>query len=302
MSNLRVISLNCRSLAGNRKRLQLQDYLARYKPDVVFLQETRLAARHRIRIAGYTFVYLPIAPSPQSGSAKDVGTAIALREGTAHTVVNSTLSVGFGSFVEVTVSGNKVLMGSVYLHNHTASNATLAFSELRELTMKYTSVIFGGDLNVHFSPLNSNGKALESFLSDDSHYVKLFSPDQPTRPQSGNFLDHFLLKDENSFLDSPLCTTLDLFSDHCGILLRFGRSLPLHLLKEDPRTMLSYEGVNWKSFNELVDLRMRTSDKWCLVTNADIDNAIEELTTAVKLATDKFMVRNCFREQIRTPP
>lgn len=55
--------------------------------------------------------------------------------------------------------------------------------------------------------------------------------------------------------------------------------------------MLSYDGVNWDRFNELVDLTMTYADDWPLHSEAHVDYAIGELTRAVKLAIDKFLVR-----------
>lgn len=241
MSNLRILSLNCRSLVSNSQRLQLQNYLAQHKPEIAFLQETRLGVRHRIRIAGYTLVYLPIAPSAQPKGNDDVGTAIALREGTQHTIVQTPLTLGFGTFAEISVSGNKVLQGSVYFHNLSVPSAKSAFSELGEFANIYSSVIIGGDLNATLSPLNSNGKGLESILLDDNLNISLISPDKPTFLRCGNILDHFLMKDEQNFLTSPHCTTIDLFSDHCGILLHVGTNIVRARIVDEDQTLHAFE-------------------------------------------------------------
>lgn len=97
MFNLKIISINCCSLVSHRKRIQLQEYLAQYKPDIALLQETRLNSRHRVHINGYDLIYIPINDTPN-----DVGTAIVVRSGISRAHVHSTLKVGFGTFLNVT--------------------------------------------------------------------------------------------------------------------------------------------------------------------------------------------------------
>ena len=121
---------------------------------------------------------------------------------------------------------------------------------------------------------------------------RLLSPPEPTF-RSGATLDHFLVKDVSGRLPVLSCETLDRFSDHCGIRLRIGGgSLPYSLLCELPRKVLSYEGVNWEKFNELVDLTMSNAEMWCLVTHAGIDQAIGELSGAINLGIEKFLRRS----------
>lgn len=289
MFNLRILSLNCRSLISNIQRIHLQEYLSQLKPDIVLLQETRLGSKYKFHIWGYNVVYIPITNS--NTLPKDVGTAIAFRCGVHHIKIHCNLQLGFGTFAEITMSDNKILIGSYYLHTQTsAAVAESAFSELAKVGTNYDTVIIGGDFNADCnSPNSANGKGLLSFISSDQNH-HLFSPLTPTF-RTGSIIDHFLLKDDHNILCPTNCTSTDLFSDHYGILLRLGGTIPLHLLKEETQTRLCYEGVNWMEFNELVDLRMNTADSWCLTTNADVDKAIEELTGAVNYAIEKFLVK-----------
>lgn len=290
MPNPSILSLNCCSLVSHRKRIQLQEFLQKYKPDVALLQETRWGPSHRVRISGYTMVYLPANPSLSPTGTKDVGTAVAIRHGIHHVQIHSSLTIGYGTFVEVDVAGEKALIGSFYLHgNSNHSNALAAFSELGKMCSDYDTALVGGDLNAHVSPENVNGKGLDEFLRQNPLFSRV-SPDRMTCT-SGNILDHFLLKDTHSRLVSATCRTLDLFSDHFGIQLHFGGNMSLRLLKEGPRKTLSYEGVNWKSFNELVDLKMGSADNWALHSPEAIDKAVGELTEAIRFATDLFLVK-----------
>jgi hypothetical protein len=217
---------------------------------------------------------------------------VAVKNGIHHSMIHLKLTQGGGTFVEVVLQGRRVLIGSYYLHPslHRAQ-AAAALSQLEVLTLNYDSVIIGGDLNARMdSSKNLIGKEVESFLMYSGY--RLLSPPEPTF-RSGATLDHFLVKDVSGRLPVLSCETLDRFSDHCGIRLRIGGgSLPFSLLRELPRKVLSYEGVNWEKFNELVDLTMSNAEKWCLDTHAGIDQAIGELSGAVNLGIEKFLRRS----------
>lgn len=119
MSKFKIISLNCNSLISVRKRIHLQDYLVQYKPDIALLQETRLNPRHRIDLAGYSLVYIPIDKS-NTILPSDVVTAVAVRNGIHHVQVHRSLATGWCSFVEISWHKERVLIGSFYLHPQTS--------------------------------------------------------------------------------------------------------------------------------------------------------------------------------------
>lgn len=283
---------------SNTKRLHLQDYLSRYNPHVALLQETRLRQCHRPHISGYTLVYLPVSDRVAQSTPQNVGTAVAVKNGIQHSFVHFSLTFGFCTFVEVTDGGRKILIGSFYLHPSTnAVDTESAFTQMEGLTSQWDSVIIGGDFNAHFVvPMNSNGRGLESFLVKSTEFELLSPPTSTFR--SGSILDYFLLKDNHDNLPRPVCTTLDRISDHCGIRLRFGGGCPIHLLKEEAQKKLSYGGIDWSQFNELVDLSASNADVWCPDTPEEIDAGVELLTDAVNRQPECFLAftgrRNLF--------
>lgn len=292
MFNLKIISINCCSLVSHRKRIQLQKYLAQYKPDIALLQETRLNSRHRVHINGYDLIYIPINDTPN-----DVGTAIVVRTSISRAHVHSTLKIGFGTFLNVTVADRKILIGSFYLHpHHTNAAAKKALNELTRICSTYDTAIIGGDFNAHYRlPRNANGNALENFISANTDFT-LLTPPSATHCK-GNTLDYFLIKDNQDILPDHNCDVLDRFSDHYGILLHISNRLPIYLQMNEPQFRLSYEGTNWGAFNELIELKLRSSEDWNLFTISSIDNAIAEITEAINLGIDHFLVKPVLQQR-----
>lgn len=54
--NLKIISININSLISNAKRLALLDTLKNKKPQICFLSETRLNARHKPSFEGFNII------------------------------------------------------------------------------------------------------------------------------------------------------------------------------------------------------------------------------------------------------
>lgn len=291
MFNLEIISINCCSLVSHRKRIQLQNYLAQYKPDIALLQETRLNSKHRVHINGYDLIYIPINDTPN-----DVGTAIAVRTDISRTHVHNTLKVGFGTFIDISFAGKKILVGSFYLHNQTTVNAETAYSELHNLCSTFKTAIIGGDFNAHTQLINNaNGTALENYIASNVE-IQLITPPSATH-HKGNILDYFLIKDQQDLLPNQNCEVLDRFSDHNGILLHISNNLPIHLQTNEPQLRLSYESANWGAFNELVELNLRSAGEWNLSTTTSIDNAISIFTDAINQGIDNFLVKPVLQQR-----
>lgn len=283
MYNVNIATINCNSLISNSKRLHLQDYLQRYKSQIVLLQETRLNSRHRPIISGYDLIYVPVGNDKR-------GTAIAISKKVHYEIVDIELSGVEATFVNIKINNENVLIGSLYIRPKTStSSCETALGELVNKTAKWDTVILGGDLNAKINPENGIGKAVKRFTNNNPVF-NLHSPATATH-RLGSILDHFLIKNNAATLSTPYCSVLDRFSDHNGVKLCFGGISIQNLLPRANKYTISFNRVNWAEVNKTVDLAASSADNWTLSSEKEVDKAVEILSTAVNKAIDIHMTK-----------
>lgn len=276
---LKIVSVNCKTLISQTQQIKLQQILKIHNPHFALLQETRLTENRTITIHDYDILY-NFAPKGQ------VGTAIAVKRGIKTEIEYYTLSKGEAFFVSFMSGSSKVLIVSLYICP-SFKFSKIVLSELESIINKFDIAIIGGDFNTPHSYLSPNTKALENLLCNRPDIFKISSP-LPTRGKS--YLDLFIYKDQTQIIKQTSCKRAQLFADHHAITLSIN-SPNLVLPPSMPRTFINYDSADWTSFCEFIELKTAPIDNITISTTEEIDSAIHLISSSSNAAIDTFLRR-----------
>ena len=170
MSQLKMVTFNCRGLNNHTKRQKLFLWLEDHSYDIIFLQETfcttKLEPYLKASWKGITF-------NAKSESSHSKGVSILLRKGFKYNIVKSHESDdGRIVIVSVELSNNLIHLVSVYAPNTEAERIPF-FEKLYNLCIKHcdnlNNVVIGGDLNIcrnlsdRYPKTNKKDKSIASF-------------------------------------------------------------------------------------------------------------------------------------------
>lgn len=278
--SVNLVTFNVRSLIDKSRQIDLLNTLVDHEIDVCFIQETHLRANRRIYLNGFNFI----------NSNTPVGVAIAIRRNIYYKCVRID-GLGFnGVFIEIELkidnASKKFLIGSVYIPtNFSATAMNDGLDKILRVASSFDGLIIGGDLNAKNpqwgdTTENLNGKALSSWLQNNSLDVARLCDTTPSYPNGSSHLDHFVVSSHLlNMCDRNYCLeSLPSFSDHFPIKLKLDLG-SFEFALRSPQMYTSYKNTNWNHFRS--DLDTATNNMMPPTNrnlkNNEIDQLIEDL-------------------------
>ena len=280
--NLKILSLNCDSLIGHERRIQLQAITRTDRPDVVLLQETHFNKRHHLVIAGFRVFR----------NDEGNGTAILIKNNIKCCQVTTTTEHVGLCLAKIYAEGSEdIIIGSLYIPCDIHSEQMRAdMRKLEEIIEERDFCVLGGDLNArHLSwdtENNRNGPRLRKWLDTPNQLYQLMSPPVPTRGESK--LDHFLVSRAIQNATNTTVNAKESFADHKYIIMEYSSAAPLGLMYGAPQTVYNYKKADWIKFkdvsSELLE-RLRIPNDRC-ITNDELEALIQQIGQAIRTAHD----------------
>lgn len=277
LSSLSILLWNANGVLQHLNELEY--VLHEKRVDIALISETHLTSRSKFYLKGYS-IYRSDRPDNRGYG----GAAVIIRSSIQHffyPTCDPTESIQAAA-VAVKLSNVTFTVAAIYCPPRFALK-TPDFSEF--FSSLGTHFLCGGDYNAKHvqwgSRLNNpRGRALlQSILSN---HLQIHSTGSPTYWPSAiskqpDLLDFFVSRGMSSFYSSILSLD-DLSSDHSAVLF----DLSCTPLEKLPAPSLTSNTVDWDLFRHLLQTNLRLDLP--LKTPADIDAAVEHLTTSIQQA------------------
>lgn len=312
--NLKVITLNANSLISHQRRHNLQQFLAHHKPDVLLLNETHLATKHRIHFRNHEMVRTDKQPNTER-----TGTAILLNNAIKKSnlaTTNWNLRALEVTAVLVHTSQRPICVIAAYRHATNRYHISHDLAIIAEVSERNRwDVIIGGDFNAkhpswHNHATCTQGRALHSWLEQNQiqHHLKLECPCVYTYRtiHTTSVLDFFITSDSLDIIRNQYSSNLDVLdydSDHRAVVLNV--RLAGRISKEEQQFTPNYHNVDWSHFKNQLDTRIRlvqvpATRNMCAT---EIDNKLVEICGAIKSTMDEVIPRTSInKDNICTLP
>lgn len=173
---LKIIQINVNSIISLSRRSDLQEFIKKHKPDIVFLSETKLNIKHRVSFTDYNVIRRDRFLANRGG-----GTAILVKNNLKFSIHNDSRILKFTALetciINIPLFSNKTffIISAYYSSNKNSSNFIRELNELftlLKLDNPNTLYILGGDLNSKHaewgnSTAYSEGNGLKHWLDDN---------------------------------------------------------------------------------------------------------------------------------------
>lgn len=288
---LKIIEYNVSSLVSHSKRISLNNFLSKNKPDVLLVSETKLSSRHKLSFENYQLFRID---KSEKGT---VGTAILLKNKIlAEQVVIKNLKSLELTAIKIKLRSSETFL-FVSLYNKCNADPLLVkqdLSILNSVSSQYTYAVIGGDFNARHQNWNDNvnstqGIAINDWLESNvaNHNFVTISQNKPTFPRSGSILDFYLVTNNLvNILPQMLnfkCKILASDSDHKAVKLKIalGNSLDFMLTQQEFKINLSK--IDWEEFQNCVSrsLDNTSTPQDRNLTNNEIDDSIKILERVI---------------------
>lgn len=262
INTIKLCAINVNSLAANKRRYDLQDFITNNDIDIALISETKLHSKHKPIFKDYSFIRTD-RPNAKNGG----GTAILINNKISFTTIAFPNSRN-NKILEYSViklraqNKNTIFIISIYA---TCNNKKTFIKKLTTLARDFklsdpkTYYIIAGDLNARNitwgdHKTNERGALLKTWINENAIQFKLsfYPASEPTYPSAGSFLD-YCITDSRIHITNTInnkITTIPYDSDHNAILftidcsLLFNGIIPATL----PESRYNYKVANWKKF------------------------------------------------------
>ncbi|GFR14749.1 hypothetical protein TNCT_70781 [Trichonephila clavata] len=168
--NYRLLMVTWNADGVNSRRLELRDFINKYNPEIISLQETWLRPSHTLTLANYRTYRNDRKHNPhRNQSYRGGGTAILIKNTIKHTrIPTPNLVNAEATMVAITPDrGDATLITSLYVHG-TSTTATITSNIETILNLGFPSCIIMGDFNAKHSAWGcenecGRGKKLKSY-------------------------------------------------------------------------------------------------------------------------------------------
>ena len=279
---IRLITINARSLRTTKMQRQLTNIIANLDPDVVAITETNLQEDRTFNLLGYYFA--ANTPRPLQNKKSGGGTAILVKN---HIHATST-DIGLVNSEDIqcsTIKIENVLIACIYRRprgdTHFGDDDVELFEKISNVKGKFVAT---GDFNLHVNWSNwthKNKKACE-ILHEMLAKGFFQTIDEVTRPKnilddsSGNILDIFISRNRDLIVSSEVVKNVGM-SDHLPI------SCILNVLQPPPKrekiTVEDVKNADWPKYMAEIARSLEDFDDEC-----SIDDMNVKITEAIKSA------------------
>lgn len=282
-----ILTINCNSIKTKKRQLALAQYLVPITPSFVLLQETRLGD-YTPRIGPYTLV-----STPSTIQRSIVGTALLVSPGVQYEPVAINITNVEGTFVSLTHSTRKTLVGSIYINcKLSATEVRTAISTLVSRLLTYDMFVIGGDFNsdCRTTKNSARAEAIRTAVLPHAH-VSLIMPTKSTF-RSGSILDGFIVGDHLGEMNKAIVKTTNPFSDHSGVTLTPVSGLSDFFNLMPARTRIECENINWSDFNGYIEAELLKTRSAPIVNSHSIDKEIARITSIINTAINIFLTQS----------
>lgn len=306
--NLNIISINVNSIVSIMKRSYLQKFLKLHNPDIIFLSETKLTAKHKLEFYSYNIIRND-RPKASFGG----GTAILIKKGIAYRQISSPQINSFKCIETTNImlpieDKNLLVLSSIYAPR---CEGSLFQKEIEELfvSLQFDSpsryYIIAGDLNAKHAdwqnPVNNTrGNFLTKWLkvNEITYKSKLYGPTSPTLPSADSYLD-LCIADTRLAVSSnqkDKVNVLPFDSDHNAIqfTVAYNTESPFQFTKDIVSQIPNYRKANWNKFQKHLTSKLEQEiPKHTFIrpdrnlTNTEIDQTIDILNQLIEQTINK---------------
>ncbi|GFW03119.1 probable RNA-directed DNA polymerase from transposon X-element [Trichonephila clavipes] len=269
---------------GVRTRIcELQDFLNKYKPDIMALQETWLRPNHTLALANYKIyrndrIYTTYNPRITSHG----GTAILIKKSLKHThIPTPNLNGVEATLVALTPErGDTALIISIYIPPNN-NNRTLPQTIDTVMNQGFSSTIIMGDFNAKHSSWgcdvdSQRGIRLNTHIERSGY--RILAPPTPTRYGHNSTSDFAIT--QNADWPCVVTSRSELSSDHNPVTFDFLTSTHFFPLPHKRYTNIK---TNWEKFTQNITI----PDNFTLPeanTPEDIDTHVAAFTNRLQQA------------------
>ena len=310
---LNIIHINVNSIIRISRRIDLSNFLIKYNPDILLLNETKLNNMHKIKFPKYNFIRKDRPASSRGG-----GTGILLRDGIKFKIISNNILESFKvletCIIRIPLASNKnIFIISVYYPS--GNNDSFLKTELLQL-FKILNLdhldnyyILAGDLNSKHvdwgnNTNNSKGLLLNEWLRENDIQFRcdIFSSEYPSFPRGNSFLDVCIADNRiniKKLRNSKNCLkNLKYDSDHDALQIiaeGFSENTVFSLIRENISSHPMYKLTNWKHFQNEIQSALNNRDQIPNdrnLSNSEIDYYLNEITKIITKAIDIHVPKN----------
>ncbi|GFT78305.1 RNA-directed DNA polymerase from mobile element jockey [Nephila pilipes] len=170
---IKIQSWNCSSIRN--KILEFQDFISEIDPDIIALQETRLAPAFHFNLANYT------THRTDRSTHAGGGTAVLIKNSIPHhsTPLQTTIIKGTAITLERSHNSSITIVSA-----YKSPRKPLLTQDLQNLFSNRRDVLVTGDLNAKYhiwNPLGNNRQGKQLYEYAQKNNLKITAPTQPTR-------------------------------------------------------------------------------------------------------------------------
>jgi hypothetical protein len=293
ISQLKIITYNVNSIYSISKRISLNLFVRKFKPDILLLQETNLTTRNVISQNGYEVFQTP-KNSVGRGTAIFINNAISGQQITISGLMSSEATA-----IVIKVNNNEsfLFLSLYFFSGSSKASIKTDLTTIHQLCSQHTYCLIGGDWNARH-PLwqddisSIQGEAIVEWLTDHCHEHSLVVISQPlkTFPKTPSTLD-FFMGSSNILcilpeLQNYSCAAYPSDSDHFAVelLIRLNQCLLTERSANDRE--LNYSKIDWNTFQMSVSNEIIMPPINRNLSNSEIDEAILNFESAVNQAID----------------
>lgn len=247
---VKIISINVNSLVERRRKILMDNFIARNPAHVYCIQETKLGPTHK------HFCFSSFSTFGASNRFGCGGVAIMIHAGLRVRNIQKLTGIIDGIFAEIFIGNEWVQVGSIYVHPKCTDIGPLD----KVLNSRMQSFV-GGDFNARY---HSFGDVADNVIGNI--FVRyaantgciLLSPPVPTcyRSEHGSFIDKFMIGPSPSFTFSALAV-IPTFSDHAAIAFSINcPSADLPTKMSNGFLLKQYGLVNITRMNDFLEERL----------------------------------------------
>lgn len=281
MPDIVIVSLNVCSLVRRGRVALLYNFIRENNPDIVFLQETQIDEKIKIKVPGYNVLRGDV----RRGWG---GTAILTSSNIPIKNLKITTDNIHSTSIECKISETD---GWTKFTSFYFPNGLLNEQQIANFFIKNENAFMGGDTNARhtsFGDVSSNqyGNFLKKQMDDGK--IKVYHPNNPTCFHSihGSFIDKFI---SNHIAPNSEIVVIPSFSDHfgikCSIPFQTGDE-PLNVRKTYLYNKANLVGVNrlLEGVIEQIHIPVRHN-----IMNGDCENIVNSFSSACMEAVNKYV-------------